>query len=112
MVHYVNGNIRFYFPLGAFCSGVFIGFVVSRMSKITWDKKGEVIITKIDGIGIAILLAYALFIVFKKNIIEDIVHLHNISSISLALMSGTMLGHANALRKRITNFYLKSRSAE
>jgi protein-S-isoprenylcysteine O-methyltransferase Ste14 len=112
MVHYVNGHIQFYFPLGGFCSGVFIGFVVSRMSKITWDHNGEVIITKLDWIGLAIFLVYVSFIAFKNTIIEDIVHLHNISSISLAVLSGTMLGHALTLRKRIIKFYLKSRTVE
>jgi hypothetical protein len=111
MIHFVNGHILFYFPLGGFFAGISIGFAVSRMHKITWDKNGEVIITKLDSVGLVILLVYVFFIIFKDTIIEDIVHLHNISSISLAVLSGTMLGHALALRKRIISFYLKDQAA-
>ncbi|MDB4270534.1 hypothetical protein N9896_00425 [bacterium] len=97
----------FYFPLGGFFAGLIIGFVVSRIHKITWDEDGEVIITKIDSVGLLILLGYVSFIFFKNRILEDIVHLHNIGTISMAVLSGTMLGHAIALRKRIARFYFK-----
>jgi len=108
IIHFVNGHIPFYFLFGGFLAGIIIGFVVSRMHKIGWDKEEQVIITKFDTVGLLILFAYASFVFFKDRIIEDVVHLHNIGSISMALLSGTMLGHAIALRKRISSFYFKN----
>lgn len=112
MIHFINGHILFYFPLGGFIAGIAIGFIVSRIHKIAWDKDGEVIITKLDSTGLVILLVYMSFIIFKNTIIEDIVHLHNISSISLAVVSGTMLGHAFALRKRILKIYFNAHALD
>lgn len=111
MFHFVKGNISFYFPLGGFISGFLIGHVVSRMNKVMWDEDSEMIDLKLDKLGIVILLVYLTFVIFKNTLIEDIVHLHHISSISLAVLSGTMLGHAVALRKmvlKITENYNKS----
>jgi hypothetical protein len=105
MIHYINGNILFYFPLGGFLAGIFIGFIVSRMDKFTWDKKGEHVVSKFDVTGLIILLAYLIFVFFKDIIIEDIIHVHNISSISLAVVSGSMLGRIMASRVRIKHLF-------
>ena len=107
MFHYVKGNISFYFPLGGFIIGFLIGHIVSRMNKVIWDEDSEKIDLKLDKLGIVILLVYLTFVIFKNVLIEDIVHLHHIGSISLAVLSGTMLGHAVALRKKVLKIYRK-----
>ena len=99
--HYKNGEISIYFPVGGFLLGILIGHIVSRTKKISWDDENDVILMEWDRIGVFILLVYILFIFFKGRIIEDITHFHHASSISLAVLSGTMLGHAIALRKRV-----------
>ena len=100
-VHYVNGHISFYFPLGGFITGFVIGRLVSRTHKVGWNEDRKMIDLKLDAFGAVILLLYILFVIFKNVIIEDIVHFHHISSISMAVLSGTMLGHALALRIKI-----------
>lgn len=107
MFHFVKGQISFYFPLGGFVIGFLIGHIVSRMNKVIWDEDSEKIDLKLDKLGIVILLVYVLFVIFKNTLIEDVVHLHHISSISLAVLSGTMLGHAVALRKKVLKIYRK-----
>ena len=72
IIHFVNGHILFYFPLGGFFAGLIIGFVVSRIHKITWDEDGEVIITKIDSVGLLILLGY--YILFFQSSICSGIH--------------------------------------
>lgn len=105
IIHYVHGQLSFYFPLGGFISGFLIGHIVSRMHKVSWDENSEMIDLKLDALGVIILVIYLLFVIFKNSIIEDIVHMHHISSISLTVLSGTMLGHAVALRKKIWKLY-------
>ena len=105
MFHFAKGSISFYFPLGGFIVGFLIGHIVSRINKVTWDEDIEIIDLKLDKLGILILVVYMLFVIFKNVLIEDIVHLHHISSISLAVLSGTMLGHAVALRKKVSKIY-------
>lgn len=107
MFHYVKGNISFYFPLGGFVIGFLIGHISSRINKVIWDEDSDMIDLKLDKLGIVILLVYILFVIFKNTLIEDVVHLHHISSISLAVLSGTMLGHAVALRKKVMKIYRK-----
>lgn len=107
MFHYVKGQISYYFPLGGFIIGFLIGHIASRMNKVMWDEDSEMIDLKLDKLGIVILLVYLTFVIFKNTLIEDIVHLHHISSISLAVLSGTMLGHAVALRKKVIKIYRK-----
>ena len=85
--------------------GILIGHIVSRTKKISWDDENDDILMESDRIGIIILLAYIFFIFFKDRIIEDITHFHHVSSISLAVLSGTMLGHAIALRKKVWSLY-------
>jgi hypothetical protein len=75
------------------------------MDKFTWDKKGEHVVSKFDVTGLIILLAYLIFVFFKDIIIEDIIHVHNISSISLAVVSGSMLGRIMASRVRIKHLF-------
>lgn len=107
MFHFVKGNISFYFPLGGFVIGFLIGHISSRINKVIWDEDSDMIDLKLDKLGIVILLVYILFVIFKNTLIEDVVHLHHISSISLAVLSGTMLGHAVALRKKVMKIYRK-----
>lgn len=103
--HYKNGQFSIYVPVGGFFVGILIGHIVNRTKKISWDDENDVILMETDKIGVIILLAYILFTFFKGRIIEDITHFHHVSSISLAVLSGTMLGHAIALRKKIWNLY-------
>ena len=107
MFHFVKGTISFYFPLGGFVIGFLIGHISSRINKVIWDEDSEMIDLKLDKLGIVILVVYLLFVIFKNTLIEDVVHLHHISSISLAVLSGTMLGHAVALRKKVVKIYRK-----
>ncbi|MGB5323044.1 hypothetical protein [Lutimonas sp.] len=105
MFHFVKGNISFYFPLGGFIVGFLIGHIINRINKVSWDQDSEMIDLKLDKLGVLILVVYLIFVVFKNVLIEDIVHLHHISSISLAVLSGTMLGHAVALRKKVSKMF-------
>jgi len=103
IVHFVNGHIRFYFPLGGFVVGLLIGIIVSREQKITWDEKGEKIIGEFDIAGLIILIAYLGFVIFKNYLIEHIVHLHHIGSITMAITSGIMLSRYLMIKKKVIN---------
>jgi len=101
IVHFANGQIQFYFPLGGFLIGYLIGIIVSREQKITWDDEGDKIIGEFDIAGIIILIVYLGFAVFKDYLVEHIVHFHHVGSITMALTSGIMLSRYLWTRKKV-----------
>lgn len=103
VIHAVNSHLPFYFPPMGVVAGSVIGLVVSRMGKMVWDESGERIISKLDFLGLVILAAYIVFLIFKTTIIQHFVHFHDISAISLAVVAGVMLGRGLMMRKTIGN---------
>ncbi len=72
---------------------------------MSWNEHSEMIDLKLDIAGDYHFAGLFVICNLQNAIIEDIVHMHHISSISLAVLSGTMLGHAVALRKKIWKLY-------
>jgi hypothetical protein len=97
----ITDTIPYKTPILGFCFGLLIGAITSRIQNVTWDEKGEQIITDLDWIGGIILISNIAFLYFKRDIIHLFIHLPHISAIVFAINSGVMLGRILTMRHQI-----------
>lgn len=97
----ITDTIPYKTPILGFCFALLIGAIASRIQNVTWDEKGEQIVTDLDWIGGIILISNFTFLYFKRDIIHVFIHLPHISAIVFAINSGVMIGRILTMRPQI-----------
>lgn len=72
--------------------GTLIGVVVARMFLISWDKDAKKVISRLDILGIFILIIYIIFAVFRSKIIGIFIQGNYVTGMSLSMVAGIMIG--------------------
>jgi hypothetical protein len=103
LVYEISHNyIAGYIAAGGFLLGVFIGLLVARrMHRISWDVETSQAVTKMDRIGIIILVLYILFAISRKWIFSHWLQGYSLSAFSLSVAAGGMLGRLWTTRQKI-----------
>ncbi len=91
----------FLFALLALVAGVIIGTLVSRMYKMSWDKKARKIIFQVDIYGFLILAAYVAFEILGERYIHESFQGAQVFTIILSLAGGAMFGRGVGMTKNI-----------
>ncbi len=85
-----------------FALGIMIGLLVAkRMHNISWDEGTSKAVTKMDRLGIFILILYLLFAISRRWIFSHWLHGYALSSFTLSIAAGGMLERLWTTRKRI-----------
>ena len=72
--------------------GVAVGVFVSRMYRLDWDASGNQVVSRIDKIGAAILVAYILFAISRSWLVGSFVERSAVGPVGLSIVCGIMLG--------------------
>jgi hypothetical protein len=91
-----------YLAAAGFAMGVAIGLLVARrMHTISWDVETSKAITKMDRIGILILVLYLLFSIARHWIFSFWFHGSALGAFTLSIAAGGMLGRFYTTRQAI-----------
>ena len=91
-----------YLALLGFILGVIIGLIVSkRMHNISWDAEATKAVTKMDRLGVTILIIYLLFAISRKWIFSHWLQGHTLTAFTLSVSAGGMLGRLYNTRQKI-----------
>lgn len=87
--------------VGGLLIGVAVGLSVSRMHLLSWDAETGKAVTKMDRLGLIILVIYLLFAIFRRWIFGHWLSGHALSAFCLSVAAGGMLGRLFTLRQTI-----------
>ncbi len=97
-----KNDIAGYLAIAGFALGAVIGLPVSRrMHTISWNAESTKAVTKMDRVGIIILVAYILFAISRKWIFGYWLHGYALSAFTLSGAAGGMLGRLWQTRQKI-----------
>lgn len=92
-------------PLFGILIGAIIGTGFSRMQKLSWDHITGKIISRMDTLGIFLLIIYIPFEIFREKIVGLFVHGPIVFVVSFALLSGIMYGRVLGIRGKIRSLF-------
>lgn len=95
------GYLNPVFGMGGMAGGIALGLLVGRAYNVVWHEEANKAISKMDAYGIAIIVAYILFAIFRKKLFGYWLHGPQLSAFVLCFSSGIMLGRLLTLRRRI-----------
>lgn len=103
LIYEIYHNYIAGYPAAAgFVLGFIIGMLVSqRMHNISWDAETSKAVTKMDRIGIIILIMYIVFAIGRKWIFSHWLHGYSLTAFSLSVGAGGILGRLWNTRKKI-----------
>lgn len=97
-----SGYIAGYLATAGFLTGVAIGWLAGRrMHTISWDAESKQAVTRMDQLGIAILIAYILFAISRNWIFAHWIRDNALSAFTLSVSAGGMLGRLYSTRLKI-----------
>jgi hypothetical protein len=98
----VTYDVPSYIPVIGFVIGMVIGLSINpRMHNISWDAEASKAVTKMDRLGIIILVLYLLFAIFRTWIFSYWLHGYILTVFSLSVAAGGMLGRVYSTRQKI-----------
>lgn len=95
------GSFPILLVIGGIIAGLFIGILISRTYRLSWDEDSNNVIDRMDRIGAVIFLFYWIFIFTRTSILQHWVHGASLMAIILSLTAGTMLASFLVTRKVI-----------
>lgn len=103
VIYEISHNyIGVYLALIGFMMGMVIGLLVSRrMHNISWNAETSKAVTKMDRLGIIILVLYILFAISRQWILSHWLQGYALTAFSLSVAAGGMLGRLWTTRQKI-----------
>jgi hypothetical protein len=101
VLHVVRDGVGPLLPLAGLALGAAVGVGASRMYRITWDEGARQVVSRLDKIGVAILVLYVLFEVFREKILPEILPGRAAVAVSFAILVGIMVGRIAGIRSRV-----------
>ncbi|MFH1048751.1 MAG: hypothetical protein V1732_03750 [Patescibacteria group bacterium] len=86
---------------GGFIPGLLIGFFASRIFLIHWHEESAKVVSRMDAIGVIILLCYIFFALSRAWIFEHWIHGAALTAFTFSIMGGIMLGRLLGMRLNI-----------
>lgn len=97
----ITGVVKIEFALIGIAIGVFLGFFTARMYHISWDHDAKQIVSKLDKFGGIILVLYIILAFSRKIIISYFIHGPAVGGVSIAIVTGIMVGRVLGTRGKI-----------
>lgn len=81
--------------------GLVIGIISTRMYHLSWDHDANKIVSRLDVIGIIILVCYIIFVVVRSKLIGIFVAAPVVGAVGFSITAGIMLGRVVGTRNAI-----------
>ena len=103
LIYEISQNYKAgYVAIIGFMTGMIIGLLVGRrMHNISWDAETNKAVTKMDRIGIVILVFYLLFAISRHWILSHWLQGYTLSAFSLSVAAGGMFGRIWTTRQKV-----------
>lgn len=95
------GSISLWILLVAVTAGIFVGIFASRMYHLSWSHDGKKVIGRLDRVGIAVLVLYIIFAIFRQRIVGIFIHGPILGTVTVAVMGGLFIGQILGIRNGI-----------
>jgi hypothetical protein len=105
----ISGVVPLSFAFFGVVFGILLGIVTARMFHLSWNKDVKKIVSRLDMMGGVILVLYIIFAVFRGRIIGHFIHGSAVGGVSVALVTGIMLGRVLGTRGRIMQILKEQR---
>jgi hypothetical protein len=99
----MEGIIGFELSLGGFLLGLFLGFIATRMFIIHWHDEKAKIVSRLDTIGIIIMLLYVAFSASRTWLFGHWIHGSVLTAFTYSILAGIMIGRIAGMRLKIKN---------
>ncbi len=96
-------RIDFVLAGGGLLLGTMIGFVAGRMFVTKWHEQANKMVARIDEVGVAVLILYVLFSVFRNRIFGHWLHGPILTAFTFSVIGGVMLGRLLTTIRSIKN---------
>lgn len=81
--------------------GFIIGMILLKMYKFSWDEDSNKIIVDMEKFGFIFILFYALFIIFRNNLIGIFAQGAVVAAIGFSILAGITIGRLFGTRRKI-----------
>lgn len=96
-----EGQISTLLACGGFALGVMIGLLAGRMFVIFWQPETEKVVSRLDKIGVVILVLYIVLEVERKWAFGHWLHGAELNAFGLAILTGLLLGRLLSMAIKI-----------
>ena len=107
IVNISDGKINFLLAAGGFAAGTLIGAGLSRMFKIYWHPEQAKVISRLDALGILLLIIYIAVDIEKSWIFGHWLTGPTLSAFGLIFLTGLLLGRFLGTGFRINKILTK-----
>lgn len=98
----ITYDVPAWIPVCGSIAGILMGLAVNhKMHNITWNAELSKTVTKMDRLGVIILVAYLLFAVFRSWIFSHWMQGYILTTFSLSIAAGGLLGRYYSTRQKI-----------
>jgi uncharacterized protein (DUF697 family) len=89
------------FAVAGIFVGLFIGIITARMRHLSWDKDAKKIVSRLDIVGIVILVLYLSFVMVRSRLIGYFVAAPMVGAVGFSITAGIMIGRVIGTRNAI-----------
>lgn len=81
--------------------GLFLGVISARMYHLSWSHDAKKIVSRLDVVGIIILVIYIAFVIVRSKLIGYFVAAPMVGAVSFSITAGIMIGRVIGTRNAI-----------
>lgn len=81
--------------------GLFMGIISARMHHLSWNHDAKKIVSRLDIVGIIILVLYIAFIIVRSKLIGIFVAAPMVGAVGFSITAGVMIGRVVGTRNAI-----------
>jgi hypothetical protein len=81
--------------------GLFLGVISARMYHLSWNHDAKKIVSRLDVVGVIILVVYIAFVIVRSKLIGYFVAAPVVGAVSFSITAGVMLGRVVGTRNAI-----------
>jgi len=105
----LRGELAWWLALAALLIGAAVGYGLGRMARIRWHDEEERVISQMDVIGFAAILVYVALRLGSNWLFAQFLSGAALSTMSLILLGGALLGRYLGLRHSIAQLLHRGR---
>lgn len=96
-----QGILSVMWALGGFILGGVVGILAGRMFAIKWHEDTQKVIIGIDKTGFLIIILYAVFRMFDRQLFGEFLHGSALTAFTFCLLGGIMIGRLLSMYQSI-----------
>jgi uncharacterized protein (DUF697 family) len=81
--------------------GLFLGIISARMYHLSWNHDAKKIVSRLDTVGIIILVCYMAFVLIRSKLIGYFVAAPMVGAVGFSITAGIMIGRVIGTRNAI-----------